>query len=334
MKTRLHLLLTLTMLVVVACGNLRPASTPTLRPPDSPTPVPPTASRTSRPPTSTPTATATATLAPRTPEQFIRYYFECLNARNYELAWSLLSGRFIDANNGESQGGYQGYVAYWDAVRGVQIQQVNISRQDNSNASLAVSLELHYNDGTVTSPTLNFILTYDPLRQTWQLDTAPIPTPGPSPTSTSEVFIIWHGDVDFGGSLGSVKIVLSRVFGTMDGRVDIYRNTAGRPLLYTGYASSEPGYGYVQTAFVSGHPLILVVWAENVDFNTAYPLLWDGSAFHEPPAFDQDGQQLDIIGIQFDISANGTITATNGDGVEVWSLAADGYHLTKDTMNR
>jgi hypothetical protein len=69
-------------------------------------------------------ATQMATLPVQTPQDFIFYYFNNINSRNYTLTWSLLSDRFKNTLNGPSQGGYQVYVDFWDSVKQVTVSDV------------------------------------------------------------------------------------------------------------------------------------------------------------------------------------------------------------------
>src|SRR5687768_6275737 len=61
-------------------------------------------------PTGTPLVpTSTIVLTPfNSVEQFIRTYFQEINSRNYENAWSLLSDAFKASRNSPQNGGYQG----------------------------------------------------------------------------------------------------------------------------------------------------------------------------------------------------------------------------------
>ncbi|MGD0877484.1 MAG: LysM peptidoglycan-binding domain-containing protein [Anaerolineales bacterium] len=132
------------------------------------------------------TITQTATLPAQTPQDFISYYFDAINSRNYILTWSLLSDRFKNALNGPSQGGYQGYVDFWNTVNRVTVLDVTHTCQSDVCA-VNVTLRLDYNNGQSDTSIYPYALTYDHARYTWLFDVLPpVPTSQEqaSPTST------------------------------------------------------------------------------------------------------------------------------------------------------
>ena len=132
--------------------------------------------------TGSPTATAVSAEAVATPTQeivtpnnsglsdpveFINYYFRNINDRNYQMTWSLLSPDFINANNSPSQGGYQGYVDFWNSVRQVDIINVDIESQNNEAARVNVNMTIYYENGFTASARQRFSLIHDLSRNTW-----------------------------------------------------------------------------------------------------------------------------------------------------------------------
>ncbi len=139
-------------------------------------PVPTTASSTPTEvatlpePTSTQTAVLTPDLDLADPVEFINFYFGNINVRNYPLTWSLLSEHFIDTMNSPAQGGYQGYVDYWNTARRVDILDVAIESQDGTSARVNVNMTVHYEDGRTINWHQHFSLVYEHARNTWLFD--------------------------------------------------------------------------------------------------------------------------------------------------------------------
>ena len=128
---------------------------------------------TSKPiPTGTPLV-PTSTIVP-TPsnsvEQFIRTYFQEINSRNYEDTWSLLSDAFKASRNSPQNGGYQGYVDFWNTVDRVEILEIRILEQSSQSAEVSVVANYHYKNGVTMTGEQNFNFIYDFTRNTWLFD--------------------------------------------------------------------------------------------------------------------------------------------------------------------
>lgn len=97
-----------------------------------------------------------------TPDQFIYYYFQQINLRNYPLTWSLLSASFIANNNPPSSGGYAGYVDYWNSVYRVDITSASVLSNNGLYADVSVGMKFTYNSGLVTTayPTYHLLWNY------------------------------------------------------------------------------------------------------------------------------------------------------------------------------
>jgi hypothetical protein len=156
-----------------------PASpSPTAAPPtptavlSKPTPAwsTPTAVTTMAQPTATEEAPVPPDLGLSDPVDFIHFYFRNINARNYPLTWSLLSEHFINTVNSPAQGGYQGYVDYWNTARQVDILDVTIESQDGSSARVKVNMTVHYQNGKTYNWQQHFSLIYESARNTWMFD--------------------------------------------------------------------------------------------------------------------------------------------------------------------
>jgi hypothetical protein len=103
-------------------------------------------------------------------EQFIRKYFQEINSRNYENTWSLLSDAFKASRNSPQNGGYQGYVDFWNTVDRVEILEITILEQRTQSADVFVVANYHYANGVTTTGQQNFYLIYDFTRNSWLFD--------------------------------------------------------------------------------------------------------------------------------------------------------------------
>jgi len=158
-------------------------------------------------PTNTPPAVPTQVIIPPTPvpyvppvvyptaipawsptyaDQFIHYYYQRINARDYTTTWSLLTDAFKAAVNSEVSGGYAGYVNFWNTVQRVDIYNVTITSWDGYYATVVVNMVYNYMNGFVNSSSQTFHLFYNSVRGTWMFDSAaatPLPTAIPTPVS-------------------------------------------------------------------------------------------------------------------------------------------------------
>jgi hypothetical protein len=135
-------------------------------------------------PSLTATFTQTAVLSPQTPRDFINWYFDNINARNYTLTWSLLTDRFKDSLDDSSQGAYQVYVDFWNSIKKVTVIDVYYVCQGDL-CTVKVTLQLVYYSGLINTTTYPYTLTYDHYRGTWMFDYFPGPTATPSRTATA-----------------------------------------------------------------------------------------------------------------------------------------------------
>ncbi len=119
-------------------------------------------------PTEIPTATPLQTNS--SPEEFVKYYYANINVRNYELTWSLLTPNFISQANPPSQGGYQGYIDWWNTVDRVDVTEVDIIAQDKDSATIRITATYQYHNGATTQSHQRFYLIYDTARNTWLFD--------------------------------------------------------------------------------------------------------------------------------------------------------------------
>jgi hypothetical protein len=112
-----------------------------------------------------PTSVPTAIPPVAYPADFIYYYFNNINARNYPLTWSLLDAYFISRNNPD---GYTGYVNYWNSVSNVTVTYVTVNSYTSSYASVSVGLVFTYVSSLVTSANVTYQLIYNTSLGSWQ----------------------------------------------------------------------------------------------------------------------------------------------------------------------
>lgn len=103
-------------------------------------------------------------------EQFIRTYYQAINSRNYENTWSLLSDAFRASSNSLQNGGYQGYVDFWNTVDHVEVLETKILEQSSQAAKVFVVANYHYKNGVTTTSERDFNFIYDFNRNTWLFD--------------------------------------------------------------------------------------------------------------------------------------------------------------------
>ncbi|HEY5157604.1 MAG TPA: LysM peptidoglycan-binding domain-containing M23 family metallopeptidase [Anaerolineales bacterium] len=128
--------------------------------------------------------TQTATLPAQTPQDFISYYFDNINSRNYTFTWTLLSDRFQNNLNGSSQDGYQVYIDFWNSVNQVTVLDVTHTCQGDLCA-VNVTMRLDYYNGQSDTSIYPYTLTYDHAGNTWLFDLLPNPTATPASMVTA-----------------------------------------------------------------------------------------------------------------------------------------------------
>lgn len=203
-----------TPVVILPPTGAPPLYAPTLTPTNTPVPSPyppPASTAIVLPPNAVPV------YSPLYADQFIRYYYNYINQRNYQLTWTLLSDSFKNAVNGPAQGGYQGYANYWNTVQRVDIFGVAVSSQSGAYAVVNVNMQYTYQNGAVASNLQTFNLIYDYNRSTWLFNSLiPLATPHPTPVSlqTPEQFIYNYFANINAGNYGSTWTLLTERFKT------------------------------------------------------------------------------------------------------------------------
>ena len=148
---------------------------PTKTPTTISTPIPSATPR----PTTTPVPAATSVLVKPTemqqmnPEEFIRFYYDKINKRNYQLTWSLLSDNFKRRNHCcKSDGSFDAepYKVYWDTIEKVDILSTQTIEWRNNDAIVQISLKYHKKSGSIITHTHTFNLVATSSKFGWQID--------------------------------------------------------------------------------------------------------------------------------------------------------------------
>lgn len=122
--------------------------------------------------------------SPAYADQFIYYYYQKINARDYATTWSLLTDAFKAAVNPD---GYSGYVAYWNNIQRVDINSVTVTSLVGNSATVVVDMVYNYVTGYANTSHQTFHLYYDTWRATWMFDSAAGTLPTPVPTAIPPV---------------------------------------------------------------------------------------------------------------------------------------------------
>ena len=118
------------------------------------------------PPDSTPEPTDPVATQP-TPEAFILDYYAQINNRNYSQAWDLLDTRF----QSNQSGNYNTYTDWWNSVRRVTVNNINVVASTPFSAIVDTSLTyIMEADGRVSNETLRMSLIWDEETGTWAIE--------------------------------------------------------------------------------------------------------------------------------------------------------------------
>jgi len=101
------------------------------------------------------------------PEQFIRNYYDLINNREYDKAWAMLSPGFQRRN---APDGFDGYKQFWDGIKSVEVQNVQITEWEGIDVLVSVTLKYTAKFGTETPDIPIFRLTPDITRSSWLFD--------------------------------------------------------------------------------------------------------------------------------------------------------------------
>ena len=107
------------------------------------------------------------------PKQFIYDYYNSINNRQYDLTWSKLSGDYISRNNGQSNGGYEGYVEFWNSVSYISVVETNLVNYEDKSAKVVATLHYEYKNGNAHNDKVYFQIIYSSNKKTWLIDATP-----------------------------------------------------------------------------------------------------------------------------------------------------------------
>ncbi|MGQ9792670.1 MAG: PKD domain-containing protein, partial [Anaerolineae bacterium] len=114
-----------------------------------------------------PTTTATGGV----PESVVRRYYEAINERRYDLAWSMLSTNFKQRwNCCAPDGGFDfaAYVGWWDSVQRVEIGHIELIERSDTRAVVYAELAYLMRDGRQVMDPMPYIqLAFDPALGGW-----------------------------------------------------------------------------------------------------------------------------------------------------------------------
>jgi hypothetical protein len=94
---------------------------------------------------------------PSDPVDFIYFYYENINDRNYDLTWSMLSGEFKSVFN---PGGKDPYVDFWNTVNRVEIYSAEQTKISDNAAVVIISSNIRRDQ-------LNYYLLRDNAQSNW-----------------------------------------------------------------------------------------------------------------------------------------------------------------------
>lgn len=130
-------------------------------------------------PSLTETSTEISALPPQTVREFIFWYFDNINSRNYTQTWTFLTDRYKNSLGGSAQYRYLDYVTFWDKVKLANVMEVYSTCQGDLCA-INVTLQLNYYTGQNDTSNSPYTLTYDHARSSWMFDFIPLPTATPT----------------------------------------------------------------------------------------------------------------------------------------------------------
>jgi hypothetical protein len=101
---------------------------------------------------------------PLSPEQLITDYFNAINNRQYELAWSMLSDKF------QANYTYSEYTSWWKTLENVEVISITIKSQNNSEVYIYVEAYYYYKSGDKTTGHTTYKLVKNETGNSWLFD--------------------------------------------------------------------------------------------------------------------------------------------------------------------
>ncbi len=143
--------------------TITPTYTPT--PTSTPTSTPTEPTHTPLPPGITPPTNTPMPEIPANPVDFVTFYFENINAGNYDLTWDLLSDQFKAEFNPDPDG-KESYKDTWNNSSNVVINSVEYTKISNTAAIVIIN-------SNIASTPLNYYLVWEGSRNTWLFELMP-----------------------------------------------------------------------------------------------------------------------------------------------------------------
>jgi hypothetical protein len=103
------------------------------------------------------------------PEQAIKNYYSNINSSHYQTAWEQLSSRFR-SNQELKSDGYTSYIAWWETVKSVELQNVQLLKTETQTATVNTQLQYLMKSGEVVSQSLRFLMVWDTTANNWIID--------------------------------------------------------------------------------------------------------------------------------------------------------------------
>ena len=132
--------------------------------------APPGQRGTKPPPVVAPSLTPATPATLQDPAGFASWYFTRVwNERDYQNLWDnyLTSGFKTNVGSGL----FEDYVVWWNSVRQIDVNSVNVLANDGRNARARVDLTFHMQDGRIVRNQIyDYDFLYDPTRGTWMFD--------------------------------------------------------------------------------------------------------------------------------------------------------------------
>jgi serine/threonine-protein kinase len=150
--------------------EIQSSATPTLLPTNPPSPTSPPIQVTVQTPTSEPVNVTSFNASEIPPEWAVRNYYDLINARRYEEAWSILSVNFKNNEHRNADGSYNfdEYTGWWDRVAQVTVLEAVTIQQSDSYATVEAYIRYLMRDGSTDDDHGFYIqLEWDSTKQAW-----------------------------------------------------------------------------------------------------------------------------------------------------------------------
>jgi len=111
------------------------------------------------------------------PVQFMRAYYNLINNRIYQEAWSWLTTDFVSSKSkglGHTFAYDVDYVPYWNTVASVEILQTSLDSSTTGYAQVTMQIRYNMLDGTSTVFNQRMFLVQGPSGRPWSIDSSDV----------------------------------------------------------------------------------------------------------------------------------------------------------------